>query len=102
MKNHRRAMRLDDADNRSGIAEIGVHQLDPIAHGAEIGIVPIARRSLDTQHLDITPNEILSEVRPVLATDTRNQCAFDSHGAILLSAVEESRHAADPQGILLA
>jgi hypothetical protein len=95
-------MLLDDTDNTLRITQVGTHDPDAIGDGRQIGVVAAPRRPLDAKDLDTLPHEILSEVRPVLATYPRDQRSFDSHGAILLSAVEESRHAADPQGILLA
>jgi hypothetical protein len=92
---------LHGSDHRARIPEVRLEKLHVAGYRGQVRIGANTSQALDAQHLDATPDEILSEVRPVLASDTGDQRSFNSHDAILLSAVEESRHAADPQGILL-
>ena len=76
MEDHRRAVLLDCSHNGGGIAEIDGDHFDAFSRGYEVGIR--ARRALafGSKHLNTTTNEILSEVRPVLAADACDESSL--------------------------
>ena len=102
MEDQRRAVLLDCGHNGGGIAEIDGDHLDAVSRGYEVGIRARCAFALCAKHLDAATNEILSEVRPILAADTCYQRSFGSHCIILLSAgMGSHHHPADATVILL-
>ena len=85
MENHRRAVLLDGSHNGAGIAEIDGDHLDAVSRGYEVGVRACSTLTFHTKNLDTTTDEILSEVRPVLAADPRNECLTVGHPAIVPS-----------------
>ena len=72
MEDHGGTMSLDSAYDGLGVAQISCHEVHLIGHRRQVGIFTVTCRPLNPQHLDTTPNEILSKVRPILATNTRD------------------------------
>ena len=85
MEDHGGAVLFDNADDGSGVTEICAHEADLIGDSSEVGVAAAARRPLNTQHLNPASDEILSEVRPILAADTGNEGSPASHPAIVPS-----------------
>ena len=85
MEDHCRAVLLDCGHNGGGIAEIDGDHLNGFSCGFEIRVGARIALALSTKNLDAATNEILSEVRTVLAADPCNECFTVGHPAIVPS-----------------
>ena len=85
MEDHRRAVLFHRCHDGGGIAEIDCDHLNAVARGRKVGICTCGPLALCAKNLYAANDEILSEVRPILAADPRNECLTVGHPAIVPS-----------------
>ena len=85
VKHHRRSNLLNRVHYRSRITQVNRNHFDVIGDLTEVRIFTDHALALCPKNLDASSNEILSEVRTVLAADPCNECLTVGHPAIVPS-----------------